>query len=1124
MKNEALAKLFYKEVLKIQQLEETTLNEQIASQYRLLNVLFVEATKTEKLQFSTLFARIAFAGHKYNLSKQLQFFIHEFRKLAQQLSWRPEKVSIDPLQIYQLGLHSLTLSISSIFKHGIPGELAELLPKEGFYQKSPGEIKGNLDFARVVAVGIDKENELLIARDEAEPGNEIRIQYNIADRNENFNKNIQAIESVFGFPVILNLLDIEIDTEEVYRPRAFVIEPDYLVDVSAIAECFKEGTTLPVMYLLKKFMPFETSVPLMIGNIANFFLDELMTDPDATFQDTFPKVFRLNPLAFTMLENREIREIMQKAQKHFVTLKTMVKQSFAENDIETEHCFLEPSFYSQKYGIQGRLDIFYNHPEKAKESAIVELKSGSIWKPNKWGLSDNHYVQTLLYDLMIKSAFEGKLSPTNFILYSGADEKPLRFAPVTKSKQYEAIELRNRLVTLEYQMAKLHKDEAAIKVLRKVNPERYPKIKGFLGRDLAFFSKTYHHLNELEAAYFHAFTGLIAREHQLAKTGIQGVESMNGLASLWLNSAKDKADQFDIIPHLKITKLHTQEDDPLIYFEKTAASGKLANFRKGDIAVLYPENDGANGILNNQIFKCTIVELEKEKITVRLRSKQFNNQLFDNHEFWNIEHDLFDSGYTTMYRSVFEFLQFPDNKKSLLLTTRAPEKPAEYERYAPPKMTMEQIDIFNQAINAPEYFLLWGPPGTGKTSVMLRQFVSHIINETDENILLLAYTNRAVDEICEAIESIDELMKNEYIRIGSKYSTSEKFRGQLLSEKSKKLNKRAELKELIEHHRIFVSTVASITNKKDLLKLKTFQRVIIDEASQILEPLLVGLLPNFKQFILIGDHKQLPAVVSQAPEESETQSEILQEIGLDNLRDSLFERLFKKCKANNWDWAYAQLSHQGRMHEDLMAFPNTYFYEGQLNILPEELPVHHQQIAPLRYATPHDGTELEKQLCSSRVLFVPTLPEKGTQFKINTHEAKVIGDLVESFTRIYDANGLEITASSIGIITPYRAQIAQLQQELGNRNADLDLLTIDTVERYQGGARDIILISLCANQVSQLASLVSESGEGVDRKLNVALTRARKHLVIVGNPHVLKENKVYHQLIEACEEISADLF
>ena len=104
---------------------------------------------------------------------------------------------------------------------------------------------------------------------------------------------------------------------------------------------------------------------------------------------------------------------------------------------------------------------------------------------------------------------------------------------------------------------------------------------------------------------------------------------------------------------------------------------------------------------------------------------------------------------------------------------------------------------------------------------------------------------------------------------------------------------------------------------------------------------------------------------------------------------------------------------------------------------------------------------------------------------------------------------------SIGVITPYRAQIAQIQAALQSRNFDVSKITIDTVERYQGGARDVILLSLCTNEASQLSSLVSLSEEGVDRKLNVALTRARRQLVVVGNAEILRGSEIYRKFIDA---------
>ncbi|HRO73567.1 MAG TPA: C-terminal helicase domain-containing protein [Saprospiraceae bacterium] len=117
-------------------------------------------------------------------------------------------------------------------------------------------------------------------------------------------------------------------------------------------------------------------------------------------------------------------------------------------------------------------------------------------------------------------------------------------------------------------------------------------------------------------------------------------------------------------------------------------------------------------------------------------------------------------------------------------------------------------------------------------------------------------------------------------------------------------------------------------------------------------------------------------------------------------------------------------------------------------------------------------------------------------------------------------NNKEINEMSVGIITPYRAQIALIRQYLEKHLPDmLPLITVDTVERYQGGARDIIIISMCINKLSQLDNMVSLSQEGVDRKLNVALTRAKEQIVIIGNEDLLSNNVMYNKLINSYHKL-----
>jgi DNA replication ATP-dependent helicase Dna2 len=172
------------------------------------------------------------------------------------------------------------------------------------------------------------------------------------------------------------------------------------------------------------------------------------------------------------------------------------------------------------------------------------------------------------------------------------------------------------------------------------------------------------------------------------------------------------------------------------------------------------------------------------------------------------------------------------------------------------------------------------------------------------------------------------------------------------------------------------------------------------------------------------------------------------------------------------------------------------------------------QIEPLDYKLPKDANELEQKLVKSRRLFIPTAREfKAQNSKVNAHEAKQIGELIEAFQRIYAENNIPFHKNSIGVITPYRAQIAQILHVIRERGIDDSFITVDTVERYQGGARDIILISLCTNSASQVQNMISLSSDGVDRKLNVALTRARKHIVVLGNELLLAEAGIYRDLM-----------
>ena len=183
------------------------------------------------------------------------------------------------------------------------------------------------------------------------------------------------------------------------------------------------------------------------------------------------------------------------------------------------------------------------------------------------------------------------------------------------------------------------------------------------------------------------------------------------------------------------------------------------------------------------------------------------------------------------------------------------------------------------------------------------------------------------------------------------------------------------------------------------------------------------------------------------------------------------------------------------MHPGIASFPNKAFYGGRLEAV----------------GLPHQQETLDKP-----VIFIPSQVDKESlSGKTNRYEARMVADWAE---RIWKESPETFNPTfTLGIITPYRSQIALIRKELQAKGIpQLMEVSVDTVERYQGSEREVILYSFCVNyrrQLKFLSNLVEEEGALIDRKLNVALTRARKRLVVMGVMDVLKENPIYMQFI-----------
>ena len=513
-----------------------------------------------------------------------------------------------------------------------------------------------------------------------------------------------------------------------------------------------------------------------------------------------------------------------------------------------------------------------------------------------------------------------------------------------------------------------------------------------------------------------------------------------------------------------------------------------------------------------------------DRVVLRLRDNQSYAEALPIASCYAVEHDYVDSSFLLQYKGLYAMLDASPHRRGLLVG-EAGESPVRnmsrrlsYE-YDSPDLSR----ILLKALQAEDYFLLVGPPGTGKTSVALRNMVREFLAIPDYQILLVAFTNRAVDEICDKLETIGEV--DDYIRVGQTLSCDVAYRSHLLSERMKQCRNREEASRSIHSCRVFVATLSSLSGKMELFNLKRFDVAIVDEASQILEPQLVGLLsaktPTGRdaigKFILIGDHKQLPAVVVQSAEESVITDERLRSAGFVDCRISLFERLYRRLPEGS---PFADmLDCQWRMHPDIASFANTYFYKGALR--DGNAP---HQISLLPFTNMGDD-KWERVIATKRTAFFPTKTLCAGK-KYNNEEACKTAAIVNALYRLYERNGLEFDERSVGIIAPYRHQIARIRQELDKFGISaFDTIRVDTVERFQGSQNDCIIYSFCVNDESQLEWLPSyteESGQLIDRKLNVALTRARRQLFVLGNSQLLSRNPIYRILITHLENISSE--
>lgn len=925
----------------------------------------------------------------------------------------------------------------------------------------------------------------------------------------------------------LNLVRPRREDDGTIVPELIIVEPDYLVDVTSVARCFTHYADSPLVNVVRRLMPATDSQAIELGNFAGQLLDEELHRKAGgrTYRDSVTDFFRHNALDLLTadIDATFHTEAQQQRQHIEDALGKWLPQEVSSFD--PKEGITEPSFFSETLGIQGRMDFM-----QLDYKVLIEQKSGKGRFPYDGFVhprqTDDHYVQLLLYMLLIRydrrdryEANGGKLHA--FLLYSKYSRSLLALG-MAPEKIFKAIKVRNGIAWTEMRLAA----NGAWRILDRLTPEKMNKkgVDDKLWRShqrpqIAAVLDTVHHASELEKAYFFRFLTFISNEHVLAKLGNKTKEN-SGFASTWQNSADEKRHAGNIYDRLTLVSPADGNTTGRITEVKLRFSDNtdndLCNFRIGDIVILYPYRDGMEpDARRTMVVRCSIKDITTDgHIVLTLRAPQSDARIFtrrDGNTLWAIEHDFMEASYTPLYRGMLAFLKAPKERRDLLLLQREPR----IDGTRTLRGSYGNFDGLSLRVKrARDFFLIIGPPGTGKTSYGMLNTLKEELMEEGTSVLLMSYTNRAVDEICSKLTEAGI----DFVRIGSELTCASEYRKHLINALTDTVANAAELRRKIADMRVFVGTTTAINSHLNLFLLKSFSLAVIDEASQILEPHLMGILsachdgrPAIEKFVMIGDHKQLPAVVQQTQNVSRVNDALLNGIGLTDCRLSLFERLLRRYHDRD-DVVYA-LTCQGRMHPDIAAFAGTTFYNGHLH----PVPLPHQRKGLDSAAM--TGDTLTDTLLTRRMVFldVPAPTDTDTSDKVNTAEADVIADVV---VRIYNMERADFSPEmTVGIIVPYRNQIAAVRKAIGRHGLDkLQGITIDTVERFQGSQRKWIVYGFTVRKYCQLNFLtdnvfVDIDGTVVDRKLNVALTRAKEHLIMTGNATLLCADPLFNKLI-----------
>ncbi|MFB6092087.1 MAG: AAA domain-containing protein [Haloquadratum sp.] len=818
---------------------------------------------------------------------------------------------------------------------------------------------------------------------------------------------------------------------------AVVLEPGFLVDVTDV----RSWVQCPRMYYLNKLSGIPLNYPVVKGTIVHEVFGDLLRDRD--LETAIDERVSEAGLELGLL-GREAAEVRDEVRRNAAAIEGWLAQgTLTEEDRwRSEYTLISPT-----YGIKGRADAL-------RRGMPVELKTG---KNTKREPRFHDKIQAAAYALVLTE--QGVPADTGTLLYTKntALDRNEATGDLSPAKEFSigdgllefVVRTRNEIAAMEWRAEVPTGYEADANCEYCFERDTCMVVSGRLDQE-SKAGRVGEAVPEAEREYFERFYRAIETERRAVHDEYR---------KLWEQSATERADDDRALLDLEPAG-RDELDDGRWELRATTPGDAVSKLREGDVA-LASDGDPVSG----HAELCRICELGPEVVVTADEPLSVRRL------------DVYPSeiGVDRMLTALHDFVLKGDPEtKDVLFGRREPEFA---DRSAEPGAYVENNEAQDRAvrlaIDAEDFALVHGPPGTGKTHTIAR--VVRALVERGERVLLSAFTNRAVDN---ALEAVRDAGIEEVVRVGTENGVREDMLDVRLERGGEPNERAAALREAP----VVAATTATCGSR--VLREQSFDVALVDEASQLTEPGTLAAVNRADRFVLVGDHKQLPPVVQSggtgrangSGDSAEGDDPSVES----DLRTSLFERLI-----DSHPDASVLLDRQYRMAQRIQAFSSTEFYDGALR--PANGAVAAQRLSDLGV----DEASLPAEL-RDPVAFVD--PDGERVGNTNPTEADRVAEIVDA----YVAAGVD--SDDVGVIAPFRAQVAEISKRTD--------VTVDTVDRFQGSAKEVIAVSFVASD-----SLDGPLFEDY-RRVNVALTRAKKALALVGDADALASDPFYARLLD----------